>query len=270
LNPASPRHNAEVPARDRIVPLGFMACAGVPILVGLAFVGVIAFETIRASGDAPGSLSGLAPLLWGSLMIALGATAIAAPIGILTAIHLSEYAADRRRRVVLPILELLASIPSIVLGCLALRLTETEVSPIVAVVAVAILLLPRVAIRCEGVLARVPLDLREAAYGLGATRFEVATGVVLPAGVRGISSAILLALSRALGETMIVVLLAGPGHLTDAPVRTLTTYLVAARGSSLPGVAGSIFPAGSVLLLITLGLNFLAAWILRRESEDEL
>ncbi|OUC07893.1 phosphate ABC transporter permease, partial [Litorilinea aerophila] len=183
---------------------------------------------------------GVLPLVNGTILVAAGAMVVALPLGVLAAIYMSEYAAERTRRILKPILEVLAGIPTVVYGYFAL----TFVTPILktlfpqtqafnaasASLVMGFMILPMVASISEDALSAVPRSLREAAYGLGATKFEVATQVVVPAALSGISAAFILAISRAIGETMIVAIAAGQQpKLTLNPlqsIETMTAYIV--------------------------------------------
>jgi phosphate transport system permease protein len=211
---------------------------------------------------------------------------IAAPIGILSAIYLSEYASPRVRGTVKPILEILAGIPSVVLGFFALTfINPTIVQTLVptakgfnlaaAAIAVGILTIPLVATISEDSMKAVPQSLREASYGLGARRVTTATRVVLPAAVSGIVAAIILGISRAVGETMVVAIAAGAsgGSLFSVnpfdPGQTMTAAMAAlATGSDQ--VAGdnaafqSLFFVGMLLFVITLVLNVVGDTFVRR------
>ncbi len=190
------------------------------------------------------------------------------------------------RAVLKPTLELLAGVPSIVYGYLALMLvTPTlkawleptfSVDPynaLSACIVVGIMIMPMVSSLSEDVLSAVPMGLREAAYGLGATKFEVATRVVLPAGLSGVFASFILAVSRAVGETMAVVLAAGQlAQIRPNPLRgveTMTTYIVGVitGDSSTEQEYLSLFAVGMVLFLVTLGLNILSGLVMRRYRE---
>ena len=211
---------------------------------------------------------------------------IAVPTGLATAIYLSEYASRRAKRVIKPALEILAGIPTVVYGYFAVVL----VTPIIralfptagvfnaasAVVVVGIMILPMVSSLSEDALSAVSHSLREAAYGLGATRYEVVTRVVVPAGMPGIAASFILALSRAVAETMVVTLAAGatPKLTLDLleSVQTMTAYVVQARpGDVPPGTIEyrTLFAVGLLLFLITLGLNLLSQRMLGRFREAQ-
>jgi phosphate transport system permease protein len=231
---------------------------------------------------------GILPLIWGTFAIALGSSCIALPIGLASAIYLSEYAPRGLRGVLKPALELLAGIPTIVYGYLALLLVTPilkaifgplgirveQFNALSACVVVGVMIIPLVSSLSEDVLSAVPQGLREAAYGLGATKFEVSTRVVLPAGLSGVVASFILAISRAVGETMAVVLAAGMlPQITLNPLtslETMTTYIVQVIGGEASyGSAKylSLFAVGLALFVITLGLNVASSLVLRRYRE---
>jgi phosphate transport system permease protein len=231
---------------------------------------------------------GILPLIWGTFAIAVGSSCIALPIGLASAIYLSEYAPRGLRGVLKPALELLAGIPTIVYGYLALLLVTPvlkalfgplgirveQFNALSACVVVGVMIIPLVSSLSEDVLSAVPQGLREAAYGLGATKFEVSTRVVLPAGLSGVVASFILAISRAVGETMAVVLAAGMlPQITLNPLtslETMTTYIVQVIGGEASyGSAKylSLFAVGLALFVITLGLNIASSLVLRRYRE---
>jgi len=227
---------------------------------------------------------GILPLLNGTLLIAFGAMLIALPVGLTSAIYLSEYSSLRVRGVIKPILEVLAGIPTVVYGYFAL----TFVTPIIRAVfpqtgifnaasgaiVVGIMIIPMVASLSEDALNAVPQALREAAYGLGATKFEVSTKVVVPAALSGIVASFILAISRAIGETMAVTLAAGATPKMTLnfleSVQTMTAYIVQiSLGETPHGTLeySTIFAVGLVLFLITLGMNLLSQRVTRKFRE---
>ncbi|HEY2154183.1 MAG TPA: phosphate ABC transporter permease subunit PstC, partial [Isosphaeraceae bacterium] len=204
------------------------------------------------------------------------------------AIYLSEYAPRRVRAVLKPALELLAGIPTIVYGYLALLLVTPVLKAIFepmgipvstfnvasACIVVGVMIIPMVSSLSEDVLSAVPRGLREAAYGLGATKFEVSTRIVLPAALSGVVASFILAISRAVGETMAVVLAAGSrAQITLNPltsVETMTAYIVAVTGGDASEGSPeylSLFAVGLSLFAITLVLNLLSGLVLRRFRE---
>lgn len=227
---------------------------------------------------------GIWPLIWGTLIITIGSAVIAVPIGTLTAIYLSEYASDRTRSILKPLLEILAGIPTIVYGFFALSFITPQLQKIFpetgtfnaasGAIVVAIMIIPMVSSLSEDAMRAVPDDLRQAAFGLGATRFDVSINVVFPAALSGIIAAYILAISRAIGETMAVTLAAGnlPQITTNPlePIQTMTAYMVhVATGDVSVGSIGyqSLFAVGLTLLVMTLAMNLLSIWVKRRYRE---
>jgi phosphate transport system permease protein len=227
-------------------------------------------------------------LLIGSLLVTAIAMVVAIPLGLAAAIYLSEYAKPRVRRVVKPILEILAGIPSVVLGYFAISFITPEVlTPFFEVgffnlaaagLAVGVLTLPIVASVSEDAMRAVPSALREASYGMGARKITTSLRVVFPAAISGIVAAIIIAISRAIGETMIVAIASGAtgGSLRSwdvlQPGQTMTAAM-AALGAGTDQVKGddlafqSLFFIGLLLFLITLGLNVIGNWFVRRLRE---
>lgn len=227
---------------------------------------------------------GVLPLVGGTFMIVVGSALIAIPVGLGSAIYLSEYASERVRKVIKPVLEILAGVPTVVYGYFAL----TSVTPLIkaiapntqifnaasAAIVVGIMILPLVASLCDDALSAVPSSLRQAGHALGATRLEVSTQVVVPGALSGILAAFVLAASRAFGETMAVTLAAGATpNLTWNPlesIQTMTAYIVQISLGDTP--AGgieyqTIFAVGALLFLITLGMNVLSHRIMKRFRE---
>jgi phosphate transport system permease protein len=227
---------------------------------------------------------GILPLLAGSLQVAAGSAVVALPIGLLTAICLSEYAGESLRKVLKPVLEVLAGIPTVVYGYFALTyitpkirlvLPETEIfNAASAAIVVGIMTIPTVASLSEDAIRAVPRALREGAYALGATRLEVITRVVIPGALSGILASFILAISRAIGETMAVAIAAGNlPNLTLNPlvsIQTMTAYMVQVSLGDTPRgtiVYESLFAVGMTLFVITLGMNILSQWVLSRFRE---
>ena len=227
---------------------------------------------------------GVLPLVGGTLLTAGIAILVALPVGLASAIYLSEYARDSVRRVLKPMLEILAGVPTVVYGYFAL----TFVTPLLrsvfpnmivfnalsAGLVMGIMIIPMVSSLSEDAMVAVPRSLRNAAYGLGATRFEVATRVVMPAAVSGIVAACILSLSRAVGETMIVAIAAGSTpNLTLNPlesIQTMTAYIVQiSLGETPHGTLEyyTIFAVGLLLFIMTLLMNLFGQWFVRRYRE---
>ena len=239
----------------------------------------------RWSPDLVPRSFGILPLVNGTLLVAAGAALIALPVGLATAIYLSEFASLRTKRTVKPALEILAGIPTVVYGYFAVTLVTPVLRTLFpgvgvfnaasAAIVVGIMILPMVSSLSEDALSAVPGSLREAAYGVGATRFEVATRIVVPAGLPGIAASFILAISRAIAETIVVTLAAGatPGMTLDLlqSVQTMTAYIVQVSLGDAP--SGSIeyrtlFAVGLLLFLITLALNLLSQRMTTRFRES--
>lgn len=229
---------------------------------------------------------GILPLVNATLMTTLVAMLVAIPLGIGVAVYLSEYATSRVRNTLKPILEVLAGIPTIVYGYFALTFMTPLLRTILgrdvvqiyntasAGLVMGILILPLITSMTEDALSAVPRSLREAAYGLGATRLETAVRIVLPAAISGITAAVIVGLSRAIGETMIVAVAAGAGpNFTFNPfesAETMTGHIVRISGGDLSYDSidyNSIFAIGLMLFFITLLLNIFSQQIVRRFRE---
>ena len=229
---------------------------------------------------------GIWPLLTATLMVSAIAMLVGIPLGFFTAVYLSEYATPRFRATLKPILEVLAGIPTVVLGYFALTFVTPALRGVFgddvvkiynvasAGIVVGILTVPLIASLSEDALHAVPDSLRQAAFGVGATRMETSLRVVAPAALSGISAAIVVAASRAVGETMIVALAAGAGpNFTFNPFQsaeTMTGYMVRISGGDLSYGSidyQSIFAVGLVVFLLTLVLNIVSQRIVRRFRE---
>jgi phosphate transport system permease protein len=228
---------------------------------------------------------GVLPLVSATLLITAIAAAVAFPLGLGAAIYLSEYATRRRRRVIKPVLEVLAGIPTVVFGYFALTfVTPNVLQPLIpgtrvfnalsAGVVVGIMIIPLVASISEDAMRAVPWGLREAAYGMGATRRTVATRVVLPAALSGVAAAFTLALSRAIGETMIVAVAGGlNANLSPDPregMATMTAYIVQVSLGDTPFGSieyKTIYALGTTLFVMTLALNVVSYRFVRRFRE---
>lgn len=226
---------------------------------------------------------GVLPLLIGTLMIAIGSSIVALPMGLGSAIYLSEYAPRKVRQIIKPILEILAGIPSIVYGFFALNFItpilqkifpQTQVfNALSASIAVGIMIIPMVASLCEDAMMAVPDSIRKGAYALGSTKFEVATKVIVPATFSSIASAFVLAISRAIGETMIVAIAAGQSPvLTLNPlksIQTLTGFMVnISMGDIQQGTIeyNTVFAVGALLFTVTFIMNLIARSIVNRNG----
>jgi phosphate transport system permease protein len=284
---------------ERVIVAVLVLCSAVSILTTAGIVGVLVYESsaffrqvsivefLTSRQWTPMFVDqhfGVLPLLTGSLLIAFFAAVVALPVGLAAAIYLSEYAREPVRKVLKPVLEVLAGIPTVVYGFFAL----TFVTPIIrsiwpqtdvynalsASIVVGIMIIPMVSSLSEDAMSAVPRSLREAAYALGATKFEVATRTVVPAALSGIIASFILAISRAIGETMIVTIAAGgQANLTLNPLRsvqTMTAYIAqTATGELAHGSVEyqTIFAVGLTLFAITLFMNIISIQVLRRFRE---
>ncbi|MDB3978648.1 phosphate ABC transporter permease subunit PstC [Pseudomonadales bacterium] len=281
---------------EKVLRWLFFACVAISVLTTLAVVGVLSVETFYFFQQVPASdflfgtrwtpllepkSYGILPLLFGTTLIVIGAAIVALPVGLACAIYLSEYAGNRTRDLVKPILEILAGIPTIVYGFFAITfvtpilrtlIPSTEVfNAASAGIVVGIMVLPMVASLCDDALRAVPNALRDGAYSLGATSFEVTARIVVPASLSGIFAAFVLAISRAIGETMAVTLAAGATpNLTLNPlesIQTMTAYIVQVSLGDTPAGTLSyqtLFAVGAVLFSMTLVLNLIANAIMNR------
>jgi len=216
--------------------------------------------------------------------LAAGALVVGLPLGLATAIYLSEYAGTRVRAVVKPVLEILAGIPTVVVGFFALNfVTPILLRPLfgdarvfifnaaAGAIAVGLMIVPIIASISEDAMRAVPHSLREAAFGMGATRRVVSLRVVVPAALSGIAASVILGLSRAVGETMAVTIAAGntPNLTTNffESIQTLTAYIAqTVSGEAAAGTTRyqSLFAVGATLFVITLAMNLLSVRLVRR------
>ena len=285
---------------DKIVPIILGIIAAISILTTIGILFTLITETItfftrvsiveflftkdwNPTGSDP--KYGIWALVIGTLKITVIATIVAVPIGLGAAIYLSEYASDKARRIIKPILEILAGIPTIVFGFFALTFVTPVLRTIIPAldsfnsvspgIVVGIMIVPVITSMSEDAMASVPNKIREGAYGLGSTKFEVATKVVLPAAASGVGASIVLGISRAIGETMIVSLAAGSSptaslNLTNS-IQTMTGYIVeVATGDATFGsdMYYSIYAVGFTLFIFTLIMNLISYWISKRFREE--
>ncbi|WP_180532403.1 phosphate ABC transporter permease subunit PstC [Staphylococcus haemolyticus] len=285
---------------DKIVPIILGIIAAISILTTIGILFTLITETItfftrvsiveflftkdwNPTGSDP--KYGIWALVIGTLKITVIATIVAVPIGLGAAIYLSEYASDKARRIIKPILEILAGIPTIVFGFFALTFVTPVLRTIISAldsfnsvspgIVVGIMIVPVITSMSEDAMASVPNKIREGAYGLGSTKFEVATKVVLPAAASGVVASIVLGISRAIGETMIVSLAAGSSptaslNLTNS-IQTMTGYIVeVATGDATFGsdMYYSIYAVGFTLFIFTLIMNLISYWISKRFREE--
>ncbi|MFP4484322.1 MAG: phosphate ABC transporter permease subunit PstC [Spirochaetota bacterium] len=276
-------------------------CALLSILTTIGIVVILGKEAFLFFGDPAVSLVefftstkwqptiglfGVLPLINATLMTSIIAMLVAMPLGLMVAVYLSEYASERVRGFLKPVLEVLAGIPTVVYGYFAVTFMTPVLQSIFgsgiveiyntgsAGIVMGILILPLVTSMTEDALSAVPKSLREAAYAVGSTRMETSMQVVVPAAFSGIAAAFIVGLSRAVGETMIVALAAGAGpNFTFNPfeaAETLTGYIVRISGGDIAYDTpdyNSIFALGLVLFLITLTLNMISRRIVERFRE---
>ena len=288
-----------VKLEGQVIRIIFFLCAIISILTTVAILFTLIFQALsffneisiwefltgtRWTPILKPRAYGVLPLVSGTLLVTVIAAAVALPVGLFTAIFLSEYAPDKIRRIIKPVLEILAGIPTVVYGYFALTFVTPQLQVIFpdllvfnalsAGLVMGLMIIPMVSSLSEDAMLSVPRRLREAAYALGATRFEVSLKVVVPAALSGIISAFILAISRAIGETMLVTIAAGATpRLTLNPlesVQTMTAYIVQlSLGEAAVGSLeyNTIFAVGLVLFAMTLIMNLLGFWVVRRFRE---
>lgn len=294
---------------EKVINVALALCSGVAILTTIGIVMSMFSEAMRffnfvspfdfffgtqwnpgfsTSGNAEGSY-GLLPLLWGTLMVSIIALAVAVPVGLMIAIYLAEYASPSFRAWAKPVIEILAGIPTIVYGVFALMVVGpvlkmigdavginiNATSALTAGLVMGIMIIPFVSSLSDDIITQVPRSLRDGSLGLGATKSETIRRVVMPAALPGIIGAFLLAASRAIGETMIVVLAAGNSPLLHVnPLEAVSTVTITIV-NQLTGdtdfaspQALVAFALGLTLFVITLGLNIVALYIVRKYREQ--
>ena len=283
----------------RLIASLLLLCAAVSVLTTAGIVVVLVFQAAQFFGDVSlldfitgtkwtpffaSKQFGVLALVAGTVQTSIGAMVVALPLGLLSAIFLSEYSPEVVRRVLKPILEVLAGIPTIVYGFFALLF----ITPILrdiwgdisvfnglsASIVMGIMILPMVSSLSEDAMRAVPNSLREGAYALGATKLEVATKVVIPAALSGIVASFILAMSRAIGETMIVTIAAGqnPNFTLNplVPIETMTAFIVQVSQGDLPTGTiefKTIFAVALTLFVFTLLMNVLSQIIVQRFRE---
>jgi phosphate transport system permease protein len=287
-------------ARERAIEVALFLAAASSVFVTLGIVGVLLYESAVFFRNVPitsfltdtmwtplfaDPRFGILPLVAGTLLSTAVALFVAAPLGLIAAIYLSEFASPRFREIVKPLLEVLSGVPTVVYGFFALLFVTPLLQKLIpslpsfnilsAGIVIGIMIIPYVASVSEDALRAVPQGLRDGSLALGATKLETAIKVVLPAAFSGVAAALILGLSRAVGETMIVAIAAGqqPNLTIDPrePAATITAYIVQVALGDLPhGSVGyqSIFAAGLVLFFITFSFNVLSFWLRRRFRES--
>ncbi|MBY7663628.1 phosphate ABC transporter permease subunit PstC [Staphylococcus agnetis] len=285
---------------DKIMPIILAAIAAISILTTIGIVVTLLTETITFFTKVPMSKFfletdwnpfssnpkyGIWALILGTLKITAIATIFAVPVGLGAAIYLSEYASKRTKKVIKPILEILAGIPTIVYGFFALTLVTPILRSIFPSISsfnaispglvVGVMIIPMIASMSEDAMSSVPNKIREGALGLGSTKLEMIFKVIIPAATSGIMASIVLAISRAIGETMIVSLAAGSSPSFDLDlthsIQTMTAYIVqVSQGDATNGsdLYYSIYAVGFTLFIFTLIMNFISQWITKRFREE--
>jgi phosphate transport system permease protein len=284
----SPR--SAIPLRERAIEIALFACGALSVLVTAGILLVLAFETFEFfKGVSFGEFLadtrwtplfvdkhfGIWPLVMGTLLTSAIAIAVALPFGLMAAIYLSEFASIRMRRILKPTLELLAGVPTLVYGYFALVFVTPILQKVVPDLAgfnalapgivMGFMIMPLISSLSEDALYAVPNGLREGAYALGASRLPTIFRVIIPAARSGIIAAVTLAISRAIGETMVVTIAAGqqPNFTFDprVPIETMTAYIISiSKGDTPTGTLEyrTIFAVGSMLFLMTLAMNLVS------------
>jgi phosphate transport system permease protein len=275
-------------------------CAALSVLTTAGIIFVLAFETYEFFREVPivafltgtewtplfaNHQFGVLPLVAGTMLVSAIAMMVSLPMGVLAAVYLSEYAPSGLRRIVKPLLEILAGVPTVVYGYFALTFVTPMLQRVLPGLAgfnalspglvMGLMILPLVSSLSEDAMRAVPVGLREGSYALGATRMQTALKVVVPAAFSGITAAFILAASRAIGETMIVAIAAGQQpRLTGnpfVPIETMTAYIVqVSLGDTPQGTIEyrTIFAVGMLLFVMTFALNLVSTWLRERFREE--
>lgn len=287
-------------SKEKIIEGIMMACSFITILTTISIIVILAVDTVKFFGEVSivdfltdtqwtplfsDKHFGILPLLSGTLLTTTIAILFAVPIGLIIAIYLNEYASPQFTAIVKPILEILAAIPTVVYGFFALQFVTPLLQNIIPGLrgfnalspglVMGVMIIPYITSLSEDALRAVPKSLREASYGMGATKLQTALRVMIPAASSGILVSIILAVSRALGETMIVAIAAGQEpNLTFNPlesVETITTYIVQVSMGDVPQDSleyRTIFAAGMTLFVFTFILNNVSFW-LRKKFQNQ-
>lgn len=285
--------------KENWIQSALLFCALVSVFTTLAIICVLSYETFEFFREVSifkfltdtqwtplftDKHFGIAPLLCGTFLTSIIALVVAAPLGIIIAVYLSEYASPRFRRVVKPILEVLAGVPTVIYGYFALLFLTPLLQKLIPSlpgfnalspgIVMGIMILPLISSLSEDAMYAVPQSLRNAAYALGSSKLQVSFKVVIPSAFSGITASFILAISRAIGETMLVAIAAGQmPQLTLnplEPVMTMTTFIVQVSLGDVP--AGTleyrtIFAVGTMLFLLTFGLNIIGHKLRKRFRE---
>lgn len=282
--------------KERLIEAFLFICSFFTVLITLGIVLILASETIHFFSEVSivefltgtewtplfaNKKFGILPLVCGTLLVTLIAISVALPLGLTIAVYLNEYANQKFTDIVKPLLEILAAIPTVVYGFFALTVVTpflqryipnlSGFNALSAGLVMGVMIIPYISSLSEDALRAVPKTLREAAYGMGATRLQTAFKVMVPAASSGIIVSVILAISRAIGETMIVAIAAGQEpKLTFNPLtslETITTYIVQVSMGDVPRNSleySSIFSAGMTLFVFTFLLNNVSFWIKRK------
>jgi phosphate transport system permease protein len=287
--------------KEQAIHAVLLLCGAVSIVTTLGIVFVLLFETAAFFREVSflefftdtqwtplfaDKHFGILPLVCGTALTAGIAVMVALPIGLVSAVYLSEYAGEGLRRVVKPVLEVLAGIPTVVYGYFALLFVTPLLQMVIPTlsgfnalapgIVIGIMIIPMISSLSEDAMYAVPQSLREGAYALGSSKLQVALKVVVPSAFSGIAASVLLGVSRAIGETMILAIAAGqqPRLTLDptVPIETMTAYIVqVSLGDTPTGTLEyrTIFAVGMMLFLSTLVLNVISQWLRQRYQERE-
>ena len=287
-------------SKEKIIESMMSASSLVSVLTTVGIIVVLAFDSFKFFSEVSivdfltdkewtplfeNKHFGILPLLAGTLLTTVIASVVAIPLGITIAVYLSEYAPKRFTAIVKPILEVLASIPTVVYGFFALQYVTPLLQKFIPQlsgfnalspgIVMGIMIMPYITSLSEDALRAIPNSLREASYGMGANRFQTAFNVMIPAASSGIIVSVILAISRALGETMIVAIAAGQEpKLTFNPlesVETITTYIIQVSMGDVPQDSleyRTIFAAGLMLFVFTFILNNISYWVIKKFREQ--
>lgn len=299
MKPLVSPHRKRQLIKERIIQAILWLCGSLSLLTTAGIILILLFETFGFFTEVSvkdflldtqwtplfvNKHFGIWPLVAGTFLVSFIAVLVAIPVGLLSAIYLSEYASDRVRRMIKPVLEILAGVPTVVYGYFALLFVTpllqhfmpglSGFNALSPGIVMGIMIVPMISSLSEDAMFAVPQSLRDAAYALGSSRLQVALRVVLPAAFSGISAAFILAVSRAIGETMIVAIAAGQQpRLTLnplVPIETMTAYIVqVSLGDTPHGTIEyrTIFAVGMMLFLGTFALNLTSHWLRTRYRE---
>lgn len=288
--------NLKMRTKEKAIEILMMCCSFVTVLTTLGIILILTVETVKFFSDVSvvdfltdtqwtplfsEKHFGILPLLSGTLLTTTIAIVFAVPLGLIIAVYLNEYASHRFTAIVKPVLEVLAAVPTVVYGFFALQFVTPLLQKFIPGLngfnalspglVMGVMIIPYITSLSEDALRAIPRSLREASYGMGATKFQTAFKVMIPAASSGINVSIILAVSRALGETMIVAIAAGQEpKLTFNPkesVETITTYIVQVSMGDVPQDSleyKTIFAAGLTLFIFTFILNNISYWVRKR------